>query len=141
MSRKALVMLLVVFAGVLIFGYSAVIPTSNEPRDVPTNTPGPSGGDGGDGQAAAGRAIYQGQCAACHSTDGSTSIGPTWQGLPGSEIQLADGSTVTADEAYITESIREPGAKVHNGFQALMPPFDLSDEEIASVIAYMETLE
>lgn len=145
MSRRTLFILLGVFAVVLIFGYSAVIPTSNDPRAVPTDTPGPAAGGGGEGNGGAsveaGEAIYDAQCAACHTTDGSTSIGPTWAGLYGSEVVLADGSTVVADDTYIAESIREPAAKVHEGFQPIMQAFDLSDEEIDSLIAFMRTLE
>ena len=82
-------------------------------------------------------------CVGCHSIDGSEAIGPTWQGLFGSEIPLADGSTVTADEAYITESIRNPSAQIHEGFQDIMPKTfaDWSDEQVNAVIAYIQTLE
>jgi mono/diheme cytochrome c family protein len=59
-------------------------------------------------------------------------------------VTLADGSTVVADDAYITQSIREPSSQVHEGFDgSLMPPFGpdaVSDDDIAAVIAYMETL-
>ncbi|MEZ4572272.1 MAG: cytochrome c [Thermomicrobiales bacterium] len=131
------------FAAVLVFGYSALLDTSSDPRPVPTDTPGPvvDGGGDGDEDAAAGQAIYQAQCAACHTTDGASGVGPTWQGLFGSEVPLADGSTVTADEAYIAESVRQPAAKVHDGFQPIMPVFDLSDDEISSLIAFMQSLE
>ena len=82
-------------------------------------------------------------CTGCHSIDGSTLVGPTWQGLYGSEVPLADGSTVTADDAYIAESIRDPSAKIHEGFQDLMPKTyaDWSDEQVNAVIAYIQTLE
>jgi mono/diheme cytochrome c family protein len=111
---------------------------------APTATEGEDdNGDDGEGDADAGQAIYQAQCATCHSVDGSTIVGPTWQGLYGSEITLEDGSTVTADDEYIRESILEPGAKIHADFQNAMPTFNgiLSDEQIADVIAYIKTLE
>jgi cytochrome c oxidase subunit 2 len=100
-------------------------------------------GDDGEGDAAAGQEIAQAQCATCHSVDGSTIVGPTWQGLYGSEVTLEDGSTVTADDAYIRESILDPNAKIHEGFPAAMPTFDgiLSDEQITNIIAYIRTLE
>jgi cytochrome c oxidase subunit II len=141
MSRKTIFVLLGVFGVVLVFSYSAVIPTHNDPRAVPTDTPGPS--DSGDGApvAAAGRAIHGAQCAACHTIDGSSGIGPTWAGLWGSEVPLEDGSTVVADEAYIRESIQQPAAKVHKGFQPIMPVLAISDEDIENLIAFMQTLE
>ncbi len=144
MSRRTIFVLLGIFAVVLVFGYSAVIPTNNDPRAVPTDTPGPSsGGEGGGGASAAdaGKAIYEAQCSACHTIDGSTGIGPTWAGLWGSEVTLEDGSTIVADEAYIAESIQQPAAKVHQGFQPIMPSLALSDADIENVIAFIQTLE
>ncbi len=82
------------------------------------------------------------QCLACHSIDGSTVVGPTWKGLYGHEVTLTDGSTVTADSDYIAESIRDPNAKVVDGFPPVMPPFTyLSDQDIADIIAYIKTLD
>ncbi len=97
--------------------------------------------NGDDGDAAAGETIAQAQCVACHSIDGSTVVGPTWQGLYGSEVELEGGETVTADDDYIRESIREPGAKIHAGFSNLMPAFDLDDDQVDDIIAYIRTLE
>lgn len=83
-------------------------------------------------------------CTGCHTTDGTAAIGPTWQGLYNAEVTLADGSTITADDAYITESIRNPGAQVHEGFpNGVMPVFgpdQVSDDDVAAVIAYIQTL-
>jgi cytochrome c oxidase subunit II len=81
-------------------------------------------------------------CTGCHSIDGTAAIGPTWQGLYGHEVTLADGSTVTADDAYITESIHDPSAKVAEGFQDIMPKTfaDMSEDDIAAIIAYIQTL-
>jgi cytochrome c oxidase subunit 2 len=55
---------------------------------------------------------------------------------------LVDGSTETADEAYIHESIVNPGAKVVEGFSPAMPSFEgrLSDDQINQIIAYIKTL-
>ncbi|MFQ5946753.1 MAG: c-type cytochrome [Anaerolineae bacterium] len=83
-------------------------------------------------------------CAACHSVDGSSLIGPTWQGLFGNEETLADGSTVLVDEAYLIESIVEPNAKIVRGFPPDIMPQDfaqkLSDEQIDAIITYIKTL-
>jgi len=79
-------------------------------------------------------------CQACHSLDGSELIGPTWRGLFGRTETLSDGSTVTVDEAYITESIREPQTKLVQGFPPTMPAYTFTDEEVADMIAYIKTL-
>ena len=143
MSRPLLLILLAGFAVALVFGYSAVIPGDNKPRPVPTNTAvaGTTSDDDPAGAIEAGRAIYDGQCAACHTIDGSDSVGPTWQGLLDGEVTLSDGTTVSVDAAYIAESIWEPAAKIHDGYQPIMPEFDLSDAEVDSLIAFMESLE
>jgi cytochrome c oxidase subunit 2 len=58
-------------------------------------------------------------------------------------VLLADGSTVTADDAYIRESILAPAAKIVAGYQPLMPPFQgqLSEEDIFSLTAYIKSLQ
>ena len=81
-------------------------------------------------------------CVGCHSADGTKLRGPTWFDLFGSEVPLADGTTTTADEAYLAESIKDPNAKVVEGFPAnVMPAFSLTDEEISNIIAYIKTLK
>jgi cytochrome c oxidase subunit 2 len=80
-------------------------------------------------------------CAACHSITGAQGIGPTWSGLFGHEVLLTDGTTVVADEAYITESIKSPQAKIVAGFGTqLMPTYGFTDEQIADIVAYIKTL-
>jgi cytochrome c oxidase subunit 2 len=61
-------------------------------------------------------------CAGCHSSDGTALAGPTWDDLYGAEVQLASGDTVTADEAYLTNSIIAPNDQIHAGFApGIMP--------------------
>ncbi len=79
-------------------------------------------------------------CMACHSTDGRSSVGPTWEGLYGSEVELEDGTTVVADDEYLTRAIEDPGAERVKGFSATMPDRKLSSDEIASIVAYLQTL-
>ena len=81
-------------------------------------------------------------CIGCHSVDGAKMTGPTWFGLYGSNVPLADGTTVIADDAYISESILNPKAKEVAGFSpTVMPPFALSETEISNIIAYLKTLK
>ena len=87
------------------------------------------------------RLVVQNGCAACHSIDGRKGLGPTWQNLFGSQVKLTDGSSVTADEAYLTESILNPTLKVVKGFQPTMPAFSFTQEEVADIISYIQTLK
>jgi len=80
-------------------------------------------------------------CAACHSVDGAAGLGPTWFNLFGSTVELEDGSTTTADDAFLTESIKDPKAKVVKGFAPTMPVYPFTDEDIANIIAYIKTLK
>ena len=94
------------------------------------------------GDVDAGKALAA-QCLSCHSVDGKEMVGPTWLGLYGHEVELEDGSTVIADEAYLIESIKDPNAKVVKGFpKGAMPPYGaiLTDENIMDLIAYIRSL-
>lgn len=80
-------------------------------------------------------------CAGCHSTDGSRKVGPTWEDLAGSEVELEGGETVVATDDYLRESITDPKAKAVAGFTNTMPAFSkLSDEELDQLIAYLHDL-
>jgi cytochrome c oxidase subunit II len=81
-------------------------------------------------------------CLRCHTTDGTPHIGPTWAGMVGSTVPLADGTTVIADEAYITESMMDPLARIHRGFEPVMPSFlgRIHPAETAAIIELMRSL-
>jgi cytochrome c oxidase subunit II len=81
-------------------------------------------------------------CAACHSINGAAGIGPTWYGLFGSQVPISGDGTVTADEAYIHESIKAPQAKIVKGFEnQLMPNYGFNDDQINDIVAYIKTLK
>jgi cytochrome c oxidase subunit 2 len=80
-------------------------------------------------------------CAACHTTTGVVTQGPSWLNLFGGTVTLNDGAEVLVDEAYVQESILDPTAKLVQGFTAVMPTFStLTDGDIQDVIAYMQSL-
>lgn len=88
-----------------------------------------------------GRQLAQSQgCLSCHSVDGSSSVGPTWQGLFGKTETLADGSTVVVDEKFLKESILKPNASIIKGYSGMMPPYAFDDEQLAALIAYTQSL-
>ena len=73
--------------------------------------PGTAAGSGGEG-------LYASLgCQGCHSLDGTKSSGPTFKGLAGSQVQLSNGQTVTADDAYLLESILDPDKLIVKGYQ------------------------
>ena len=80
-------------------------------------------------------------CNACHSTDGTVLVGPSWKGIYGSEEDLEGGGSATVDDDYIRESINDPPGKLVAGFGNLMPVLGLSDAEIDSMIEYIKTLQ
>lgn len=82
-------------------------------------------------------------CRSCHSVDGTKGSGPTWKGIFGSTVTLADGSTATVDEAYLQESLLNPNAKVVQGFPSnTMPSYDgqVSEAEISLLVEYIKSL-
>ena len=79
-------------------------------------------------------------CAGCHGSNFEGGAGPSWVGLAGSEVVLADGSTLVADEAYLTRSIADPSADLLDGYSLRMPANNLSDAEIADVVAFITSL-
>jgi cytochrome c oxidase subunit 2 len=108
------------------------------------------GDDGADKPAELSAAGRRGQtvardrgCTACHTADGSRAVGPTFKGLAGSKVALVDGSTVTADDAYLTRAITDPGAQVAAGYTGIMPTAYgdlLSASEVRDLVAYLRDL-
>lgn len=82
-------------------------------------------------------------CLRCHTLDGTPHLGPTWAGLYGSRTPLAGGGFALADDAYLTESMMDPGARVHLGFEPLMPSYFglLSAVETASLVELIHTVK
>ena len=78
----------------------------------------------------------------CHHADGK-GRGPSLVGVFGKPQQMANGSTVMADEAYLRESILNPQAKMVQGYQPLMPTYQgqISEDAIAALLAYIKSLE
>lgn len=90
--------------------------------------------------AAQGRSLAQTKgCVACHTVDGSAGVGPTWKGLFGKTETMVDGSTALVDEAYLKDFIRNPKARAVKGFAQVMPQIELTDEELAALVAYIRS--
>jgi cytochrome c oxidase subunit 2 len=108
--------------------------------------------------AEVGRRLFQSSgCTQCHTIDGSAGTGPTWLGLykrdhtfsvaPQGYTLLASDSDAKWD-AYLRESIVNPGAKIVQGFQNVMPSqanlFSGSaykEKKLAAIIEYLKSLD
>ena len=98
-------------------------------------------GGGAGSRIEQGRALADAKgCAACHTIDGSPRVGPTWKGLYGKTETMADGSTALVDESYLRAFIRDPKARRVKGFAPVMPQIELSEEELAALVAYIQSL-
>ena len=88
--------------------------------------------------------FQQMECATCHSVDPDdpASTGPSLYDLYGSEVSLQDGRTVTADEAYLRESIVKANAKIVAGHMPVMPSYEgqLAEEEVGLLVSYITSL-
>jgi cytochrome c oxidase subunit 2 len=87
--------------------------------------------------------VYNNYCVACHTTDGTSRVGPTFKGLFGSRSKMSDGTEVVVDENHIRESILEPQLKIRENYPPSMTPFKgvLSDDDITGVIEYLKTIK
>ncbi|MCH2109474.1 MAG: cytochrome c [Polyangiaceae bacterium] len=91
-----------------------------------------------------GAKLYQQRgCSTCHSVDGSPKIGPTWKGLFGKQRNFEDGSSATADENYLKNSINNPAGQVVAGYPNSMPTFQgkFTDQELNGIVEYIKTLK
>lgn len=87
-------------------------------------------------------------CATCHSVDGSKNHGPSYrmpdgiESVWGTMVPLEDGSEVPYDEDYVTESIYEPMAKIHAGYDPVMPTYrgKLKPKEVNAIIEFIKSL-
>jgi cytochrome c oxidase subunit 2 len=85
-------------------------------------------------------------CFACHTSDGTKLIGPSYLNLYGSQqVVIRDGKevTVTVNPEYVIRSIFDPNADITKGFPAnLMQSYrsTLSDDDILKIIEYLKSL-
>jgi cytochrome c oxidase subunit II len=101
-----------------------------------------SGGGSGQTMAQRGEQLFQQlACVTCHISDGS-GRGPALAGVFGSEVELASGEKVVADDSYLRESILRPQAKLVAGYGPLMPTFQglVNEEGVMSLLTYIKSM-
>lgn len=85
-------------------------------------------------------------CNACHSSDGSKLVGPSYKGLLNKqETVITDGEErqIQVDRDYIVRSIYQPNADIVKGYNTgLMLSYEdqITEDEIDLIIEYFETL-
>ncbi len=81
-------------------------------------------------------------CRTCHTIDGNKLVGPSFKNVFGHQFDTREGVRITADEAYIKQSILKPNVSIILGYEPVMTPFEgrITDKEIAALTAYLRTL-
>jgi cytochrome c oxidase subunit II len=100
------------------------------------------GGGGTGSMASQGEKLFsQLGCATCHQLTQQGRC-PILANVFGSKVELQNGASVVADEAYVRESVLTPSAKVVAGFQNIMPSYQgqISEQNILQLIAYVKSL-
>lgn len=90
-----------------------------------------------------GRILYTAAgCNACHSVDGSSGTGPTWQNVWGTQRQFTNGESREYDMEYLRQSIIDPGSQVLVGYSNQMPAYGgrFSPRELRALGIYIRTL-
>jgi len=63
------------------------------------------------------------------------------KGLYQAEVEIDGGVTVLADEDYLYQAITDPQALIRRDWSIRMPTNNLTDDEVASIIAYIKELQ
>jgi cytochrome c oxidase subunit 2 len=96
----------------------------------------------GKSPAELGASLYKSKgCNVCHSVNGTPGVAPSFKGLYGHKVELADGTTPVADDTYIRKSIVEPNSQIVKGFAPVMPKIAISEKEIVAIIEFIKTLK
>jgi cytochrome c oxidase subunit II len=91
------------------------------------------------GMAERGFALFrQYGCSGCHAA-GSSVHAPDLTNLLGRRVHLQDGREITADEAYVRDSIYLPRKDVVAGYEPIMPSFagQIGEEDLLAIIEYI----
>ncbi len=80
-------------------------------------------------------------CSGCHAASSHVHA-PSLVGLYGRVVQLSDGHTRVADEAYLRDSILLPKQDIAVGYDPIMPSYSgvVDDDEIQRLVAYLMSL-
>jgi cytochrome c oxidase subunit II len=83
-------------------------------------------------------------CLGCHSLDGTPKVGPTFKRLMGSNETVITGNSernIIVDAVFIQQHILEPHSATVKGYPSIMPQVPLTDEELKTIVLYMEMIK
>jgi mono/diheme cytochrome c family protein len=126
---------------------ASVAGTSTASEGAPptlTQTVASSSGGGGTAAATGAQLFESLGCSGCHSLTGAKLTGPPLNGVYGSKVQLASGETVTADDAYLLESILDPDKQIVKGYpkgimSATIRPGSVSKDKAQALVALIKS--
>lgn len=80
-------------------------------------------------------------CSGCHAAQAAVRA-PLLEGIYGSQIPLADGRIVHADERYLRDCILIPNTQIVAGFDPVMPSFQgrISEDDLFAIITYLKSI-
>jgi len=127
---------------------AAPAPAATTPATTAT-TPSPAAGpiQATPALVSRGKTLYSTDgCAGCHALSDAAGAGPGFKGLAGSTVELATGETVTADAAYLEQSISDPDAQIVKGYRAGIMPAAIASfglngkpDDIRALVAFIES--
>ena len=109
-------------------------------RDAEALEGGSPGAPAGPDETAGGSDLYAAlRCAACHERP---ELAPSLHGIQDRRVRLEGGAELTADAAYIRESIVAPDAKRVAGYASRMPSYEneLAPRQVDALVDYVRSL-
>lgn len=88
--------------------------------------------------------LHQAVCMACHSTDGTKILGPTFKGMFGrKQTVIRDGKEVevTIDEIYLQRAIKQPIYEHPKDYLPAMPDMGIDDAQTSALVQWIKTLK
>ena len=82
--------------------------------------------------------------AATHAILGSAAArGPNLAGVYGSKLQLASGSQVLVNDAYLRDSILNPSQHITAGYAPIMPTYQgqISEDGLIDLVEYIKAMQ
>ena len=84
----------------------------------------------------------KGGCNSCHNGT-ATARGPNLAGVYGSKVQMADGSQVLVDDAFLRDTILNPSQHVPAGYAPIMPTYQgqVSEDGLIDLVEFIKGMQ